>query len=76
MRTTLNLDDDVIRVARNLAAAEGKSLGQVISELVRKGLQPRQQERAQSKSFPVFEVSNSASPLTLDQVKLAMDDEI
>lgn len=55
----------MIRVARNLAAAEGKSLGQVISELVRKGLKPAQPERPQAKSFPVFQVSSSASPLAL-----------
>ena len=38
MRTTLNLDDDVLLAAKGLARREGSSVGAVISELARKGL--------------------------------------
>ena len=38
MRTTLDIDDDVLSAARDLAKAEGKSMGEVISELARKAL--------------------------------------
>ena len=38
MRTTLDIDDDVLQAAKELAAAEKKTAGQVISELARKGL--------------------------------------
>jgi hypothetical protein len=38
MRTTLDVDADILRSAKALADAEGKTLGQVLSELVRKGL--------------------------------------
>ena len=38
MRTTLNLDDDVLFAARGLARRDGTSIGAVISELARKGL--------------------------------------
>ena len=38
MRITLNLDDDVLLVARGLARRDGASIGAVISELARKGL--------------------------------------
>jgi hypothetical protein len=42
MRTTLDIDDDVLQAAKELARAEKKTAGQVISELVRKALtQPR-----------------------------------
>jgi len=38
--TTLDIDDDVIAAARELAAGERRSLGSVISELARRGLTP------------------------------------
>ena len=36
-RTTLFLEDDAIKAARDLAARHGMSLGQAVSELVRQG---------------------------------------
>lgn len=38
MRTTLDIDDDVLRAAKELARREKKSAGAVISELTRKAL--------------------------------------
>ncbi|ORW74361.1 hypothetical protein AWC22_23535 [Mycobacterium riyadhense] len=38
MRTTLDMDDDVVAAARELAAGERRSVGAVISELARRGL--------------------------------------
>ena len=38
MRTTIDIDDDVLQAAKALARAERKTAGQVISELVRKAL--------------------------------------
>lgn len=38
MRTTLNIADDVLEAARELARRERKSVGQVISELAQRGL--------------------------------------
>jgi hypothetical protein len=38
MRTTLDIDDDVLRAAKDLARREKKTAGRVISELARKGL--------------------------------------
>lgn len=41
MRTTLDIDVDVLAVAKELAASQRKTAGKVISELARKGLQSR-----------------------------------
>jgi hypothetical protein len=41
VRTTLNLDDDVLRAARDRARREGRSIGLVISELARQALTGR-----------------------------------
>lgn len=38
MRTTLDIADDVLMAARELARRERKTAGQVISELARRGL--------------------------------------
>lgn len=38
MRTTLDIDDDILQAAKELARAENKTAGQVLSELARKGL--------------------------------------
>ena len=38
MRTTLDIDDDVLRAARDLAVREKKTAGRVISELARRAL--------------------------------------
>lgn len=38
MRTTLDIDEDVLAAAKELARAQGKTAGQVISELARRAL--------------------------------------
>ncbi len=38
MRTTLNIDDDVLRAAKELAKLRGDTAGQVLSELAREAL--------------------------------------
>ncbi len=38
MRTTLDIDEDVLAAAKALGAARGLTAGQVISQLARKGL--------------------------------------
>lgn len=40
MRTTLSIDDDVLEAARELAERDRKPVGEVISDLARKGLTP------------------------------------
>jgi hypothetical protein len=39
MRTTLNLDDDVVAETTDRAARQGRSLSRVVNDLVRAGLQ-------------------------------------
>ena len=38
MRTTLDIDDDVLQAARELARADGSTAGKVISDCARKGM--------------------------------------
>ena len=39
MRTTLEIDEDVLEAAKELAARQRKTAGKVISELARRGIQ-------------------------------------
>jgi len=73
MRTTVNLPDDVYRMARSLAAAKQISLGDAIAELARKGLNRESIVLAEG-VFPCFEISRGAPPITLEQT-LAAEDE-
>ena len=40
MRTTLEIDDDILQAAKELGALHGKTAGQMVSELARRGLTP------------------------------------
>ncbi len=40
MRTTLDLDEDVLQAAKEIAETRGTTAGKVLSELARKGLAP------------------------------------
>ena len=41
MRTTLKIDEDVLKAARKMAGDESGSVGKVVSRLARCGLEPR-----------------------------------
>lgn len=45
MRTTLNIAEDVLHAARERACREGRSIGEVISDLARASLAAQQSER-------------------------------
>jgi hypothetical protein len=74
MRTTLNLEEDVIRAARSLARERGVSLGAVVSDLVRQALRPPGRPTYQG-GFPVFQVREGAPPITPEMVRSALEDD-
>lgn len=74
MRTTVAIDDDVLDAARKLAAARDQSLGQVVSELMRRGLALRTEYPAGEGGFPTFEVRDDSPPITLEDVKRDEDE--
>ena len=72
MRTTLELDDDVVAAARELAAGERRSLGSVISELARRGLTPARVEA--DGDLPVIKVPPGTPAITPEMVRRALDE--
>jgi len=73
MRTTLDIDDDVVVAARELAADERRSLGAVISELARRGLTPARVET--TGDLPVIRVPAGVAPITPAMVRRALDED-
>jgi len=74
MRTTLRIDEDVLRAARSLARAERKTVGEVISELARKGLRPAPPRKRRRSGVPTFDVPEETEALTAEMVKEALED--
>jgi hypothetical protein len=73
VRTTLDIDDDVVAAARELAADERRSLGSVISELARRGLTPARVEVVDR--LPVIRVPAGTPPITPQMVRRALDED-
>jgi len=73
MRTTLNIDEDVVTAARELAAGEHRSLGSVISELARRGLTPARVEV--DDGLPVIRVPAGTPPITPGMVRRVLDED-
>jgi hypothetical protein len=48
MRTTLDLDADILQAAKEIASVNGSTAGKVISELVRKALEPTETRRVRN----------------------------
>lgn len=73
MRTTLNLDDDLVIAARELARADRRSLGAVISDLAKRGLTPARIEA--DGELPVIRVPAGAAAITPQMVRRALDED-
>ncbi len=73
MRTTLEIDDDVVGAARELARLERRSLGSVISELARRGLTPVQV--SVDGWLPVIRRPADSPPITPEMVPRALDED-
>ena len=73
MRTTLDLDDDVLAAAKALGAAQRKTAGQVVSELVRRGLAAGR-ERARVRNGVPLLASMPGRIVTPGMVEDALDE--
>jgi hypothetical protein len=68
MRTTLAIDDDVLAAAREMAATEGKSVGEVISILSRRALRPVPSGSATRNGVPLLPVHPNSQRVTSELV--------
>ena len=62
VRATLQLDDDVLEAARCIAADERVSVGEILSRLARRGLEPRPDDPAWARLPPPLAPRGPAPP--------------
>jgi hypothetical protein len=74
MRTTLSIEDDVLAAAKELAAREGKSVGEVISALAREALRPKKTGRRTRNGVPLLPVRSGTTRVTLELVNQLRDE--
>ena len=74
MRTTLKLDEDVLAAAKALAQQQGKSLGEVISELARKGLAPPAPAPEFRNGIRLMPARAGVRALSLEQINALRDE--
>ncbi|RQS65472.1 CopG family transcriptional regulator [Burkholderia sp. Bp8963] len=75
MRTTLDIDDDVLAIARARAEREHVSIGRVLSALARAALRPTGDVPAATRNgLPVLPNAGTARPVTLDLVNQLRDE--
>ena len=82
MRTTLDIDDDILSASKELARAAGKTAGQIISELARKALtqpDPVAQYAAEEPKtvygIRPFPKRTGGRTVTSEEVRRMMDEE-
>jgi hypothetical protein len=75
MRTTLNLDDDVLELLKGYAENRSVPLGKAASELVRRGLEAPVQTRMVNGFHTVVLPANSPK-VTSEKIKRLLEDEI
>lgn len=75
MRTTVDIDEDVLRVAKDLAALQEKSIGRVLSDLARKGMTPEPIEFEVVDGVPLLPPRPGARLVTLEDVNRIRDEE-
>ncbi len=69
MRTTLAIDDDVLAAAKEMAATERKSVGEVISALARTAMLPHPSNRKTRNGVPLLSVRKGAPRVTSELVR-------
>ena len=75
MRTTLEIDDDVMQAARELARFKNQGIGQAISDLARRGLVPDESPVVELRNgIPVWTHRPGAVTVTSEMVRNLEDE--
>jgi hypothetical protein len=74
MRTTLDIDEDVLESAKELAAKRGTTAGRVLSELARIALAPRGRSSRTRNGVPVLPKQRGARLVTPEIVNRLRDE--
>ena len=75
MRTTLDLDEDVLQAAKELASVRGVTAGRVVSDLVRKALTPTGPIPKMRNGVPLLPTRPGQRVMTMKLVNELRDEE-
>ncbi len=73
MRTTLDLEEDVLLAAKDLSRRRGVSIGKVLSDLARQALSRRAGETTRN-DVPLFPIQPQARVVSLELVNQLRDE--
>jgi hypothetical protein len=73
MRTTLDLEEDVLMAAKEIARQRGVTVGKVMSDLARQAL-TREVAEATRNGLPIFPIQSNAGIVTLELVNQLRDE--
>jgi hypothetical protein len=74
MRTTLDIDEDVLESAKQLAQSRGTTTGHIISELARRSLAPKRRSARKRNGIRLLPPRKGARLVTPEMVKQLLDD--
>ncbi len=74
MRTTLEIEDDVLQIAKELAVQQQRKTGQMISLLVRQALEPKSAVKTRN-GVPLFQPRLGTAKPSLDMINQMRDAE-
>jgi hypothetical protein len=74
MRTTLDIDADLLQAAKELATLHGKTTGQMVSELLRRALERPSPTAKVRNGVPLFKHRPGAPPTTMAMVNALRDE--
>ena len=75
MRTTLDIDDDVLQAAKELAEMRKQTAGQILSELARKALCPPRKYKVRN-GVPIIHRHPGSPVITTADVRRWMDEDL
>lgn len=74
MRTTLDIEDDVLLAAKEIARGRGTTAGAVVSELLRKALQAPEGAKRMRNGVPLLRQRRGGTVMTLEFVNRLRDE--
>ncbi len=74
MRTTVDIDDDILQAAKEIAKMRRKTAGQVLSELARRGLEPVRSDELRN-GVPVIRRRPGTPVMTVADVNRWLDED-
>jgi hypothetical protein len=75
MRTTITLEKDVFEAAQAMSQASGLRLGEVISQLARRGLRTTTEAGSRS-GLPVFKVASDAAVIPSSRARDLLAEDV